>query len=93
MFKELHFRYDTRINLIQKDSFEGLMIQNLWLQSLHITDIDRDAFVGLEDNLTHLHLGDNHIANIHRASIVKTTKFTVSWSPQQPDGFCAYIWR
>ena len=71
MFKELHFRYDTRINLVQKDSFEGLMIQNLWLQSLHITDIDRDAFFGLEDNLTHLHLGDNHITNIHRASIVR----------------------
>ena len=70
MFKELHFRYDTRINLVQKDSFEGLMIQNLWLQSLHITHIDRDAFVGLENNLTHLHLGDNHITNIHRDSIV-----------------------
>ena len=73
-FKELHFRYDTRINLVQKNSFEGLTIQNLWLQNLQITDIDRDAFVGLEETLTHLHLGDNHIRDIHRDSVVRLQK-------------------
>ena len=69
LFKELHFRYDTQINIVQKGSFQGLQIQDLWLQSLQITYVDKDAFNGLEDTLTHLHLDDNLISVLHRNSI------------------------
>ena len=74
LFKELHFRYDTRINLVQKNSFEGLQIQDLWLQKLQISYVDKDAFNGLEDTLTHLHLDDNLISVLHRNSVSRLKK-------------------
>ncbi len=71
LFKELHFRYNTQVSRIQGNAFRGLYVEQLWLQGVNLTSVDKEAFEGLEDNLTHLNLGDNQLQTVNRNALAR----------------------